>query len=136
MQLIKIKKITNKTKKIMRTLNFTTTLRAIQNLVNNNFSAVFAAYSSVEIDLDLYDEICEYIKFAEGNKMLFGVSFGKKALSVLASEDFIRQDIDRQFEEEDEENSIEESLSLEREKAEELAWEDRYYSAVAHAYRG
>lgn len=113
---------------------FTTTLRTIQNLVNNNFSAVFDNYSSVEIELDLCDDICEYIKFATENKMLFGVYFAEQALNVLASEDFIRQDIDRQFDAE--EYAFDESLECEREKAEELAWEDRYYSAVAHANRG
>lgn len=113
---------------------FATTQRNIQNLVNNNFSAVFDNYSSTEIELDLYDDIVEYIKFATENKMLFGVYFAEQALNVLASEDFIRQDIDRQFDAE--ECGLDEILASEQEKAEELAWEDRYYSAVAHANHG
>lgn len=113
---------------------FETTMNAVQNLVDNNFFAVFNDYSSVEIGLYLYEDICEYIKFATENKMLFGVYFAEQALKVLVSEDFIRQDIKRQFE--DEICSLIEFLPIEQEKAEELAWEERYYSAVAHANRG
>lgn len=106
-------------------------MNAVQNLVDYNFSAVFNDYSSVEIGLYLHEDIYEYIKFATENKMLFGVYFAEQALNVLASEDFIRQEIKRQFE--DEIGSLIEFLPIEQEKAEELAWEDRYYSKFAHA---
>lgn len=170
----------------MKTKNFfETTLRTIQNLVNNNFNAVFETYSSIEIELDLEDEIREFIKYAAENKLLIGIILGEKALEILTSDDFIRADMDRQFddnesrlydgpydEEDDDifgmpakcywcdgcycdiyrgfvdvlnENSDSYScpkghlLSIAEKnaevQAEELAWENQYYSMVARAAR-
>lgn len=101
----------------MKTLNYyNSTLRTIQNLVNNKFNAVFNAHSSIEIELDLEDDIREFIKYAAENKLLIGVILAEKALEVLTSDDFIRADIDRQFEAEDD--------------------DDLYYSIEAIAARG
>lgn len=171
----------------MRTENFyNSTLNAITNLVNNNFKAVFDTHSSIEIELDLEDDIREFIKYAAENKLLIGVILGEKALEVLKSDDFIQEDLDRQFddndsrlydgsyaEEDDDDrfgmpakcywcdgcycdiyrgfvdvlNESSDSYSCPKghllsiaeknaqAQAEELAWENQYYSMVARAAR-
>ncbi len=86
----------------MRTENFyNSTLNAITNLVNNNFKAVFDTHSSIEIELDLEDEIRDFINYAAEKRMPIGVILGEQALKVLSSSEFIQEDIDRQFGSED-----------------------------------
>lgn len=84
---------------------YNSTLNAITNLVNNNFKAVFDTHSSIEIELDLEDDIRDFINYAAENKMPIGVILGEQALKVLSSSEFIREDIDRQFDISDDEDS-------------------------------
>lgn len=78
------------------------TRELINNLFMHNFEAVFARYESIEIALDVEDEIREFISYAGGNQMPFAVFFGERALCILHSEEFVRADIDRSFSDSDE----------------------------------
>lgn len=77
-------------------------LRTIQNLVNKEFNPVFESYSPAETQLYLPEEIGCYIDFASRNKMPVGVILGERALETLYSEEFIRKDVNRQFNDEPE----------------------------------